>query len=157
MLLLFALQINFTNKLVSFSSNDYYYVEFGVAFTFGGFGFFLFGILTFFDRALLALGNILFLIGVVLIIGLQKTTVFFSRPTKRRGSLCFITGILLILMRWTFVGFMIETVGIFGLFGDFFGIIVQFLRSLPIIGPILSHPMVAPIVDRIAGVSVLPV
>lgn len=132
-------------------------LEFGVAFTFGGVGFFLVGILTFFDRALLALGNILFLIGVVLIIGLHKTTIFFTRPTKRRGSLCFITGILLILMRWTFVGFVVETIGIFGLFGDFFGVVVQFLRSLPVIGPILSHPLVAPFVDRIAGISILPV
>lgn len=131
--------------------------KFGVAFTFGGVGFFFFGVLTFFDRALLALGNILFLIGVVLIIGLHKTTIFFSRPTKRRGSLCFISGILLILAKWTFIGFIVETVGIFGLFGDFFGIVVQFLRSLPIIGPILSHPAVAPVVDRIAGVSILPV
>lgn len=59
--------------------------------------------------------------------------------------------------RRTFIRFIVETIGIFGLFGDFFCVVVQFLRSLPIIGPILSYPMVAPIVDRIAGISVLPV
>ncbi|CAR27824.1 ZYRO0D07436p [Zygosaccharomyces rouxii] len=131
--------------------------KFGVAFTFGGFLFFLFGILTFFDRALLALGNVLFLTGVLLIIGPQKTYNFFTRPAKRRGCIFFVFGILLILMKWTFTGFIIESLGIAGLFGDFFGAIIQFLRSMPLIGPILSHPAVAPIVDKIAGVNVLPV
>ncbi|CAI4035759.1 hypothetical protein SMKI_13G4110 [Saccharomyces mikatae IFO 1815] len=131
--------------------------KFGVAFTFGGFLFFLFGIFTFFDRALLALGNVLFLIGVILIIGSQKTYIFFTRPNKRRGSLFFLVGAFLILLKWTFSGFIIESLGIIGLFGDFFGVIVQFLSSMPIIGPILSHPTVAPIIDKLAGVRVLPV
>ncbi|AQZ13509.1 GOT1 (YMR292W) [Zygosaccharomyces parabailii] len=131
--------------------------KFGVAFTFGGFLFFLFGVLTFFDRALLALGNVLFLTGVLLIIGPQKTYNFFTRPAKRRGSLFFISGVVLILMRWTFTGFIIESLGIAGLFGDFFGAIVQFLRSMPLVGPVLSHPAVAPIVDKLAGIDVLPV
>ena len=113
--------------------------------------------MTFFDRALLALGNILFLVGILLIIGPQKTYTFFSRPNKRRGSILFVTGILMILAKWTFIGFIIESVGIMGLFGDFFGIIVQFLRSLPVIGTILSHPSVAPVIDRLAGVYTLPV
>ncbi|CCC70701.1 hypothetical protein NCAS_0F02170 [Naumovozyma castellii] len=115
------------------------------------------GVFTFFDRALLALGNVLFLIGVLLIIGPQKTYNFFTRPTKRRGSICFVFGVTLILMKWTFLGFIIESLGIVGLFGDFFGIIVQFLRSMPIIGPILSNPVIAPFIDKIAGIRVLPV
>ncbi|CAB4253026.1 similar to Saccharomyces cerevisiae YMR292W GOT1 Homodimeric protein that is packaged into COPII vesicles and cycles between the ER and Golgi [Maudiozyma barnettii] len=131
--------------------------KFGVAFTFGGFLFFILGIITFFDRALLALGNLLFLIGVILIIGSQKTVVFFTRPNKRRGSIFFLFGIFLILIKWTFLGFIIESLGIVGLFGDFFGVIVQFLRSMPIIGPILSHPVIAPVIDKLAGVRVLPV
>ncbi|CDK26417.1 unnamed protein product [Kuraishia capsulata CBS 1993] len=28
---------------------------------------------------------------------------------------------------------------------------------MPIIGPLLSHPFVAPVLDRLAGVRVLPV
>ncbi|QLQ77808.1 hypothetical protein HG537_0A00550 [Torulaspora globosa] len=131
--------------------------KFGVAFTFGGFLFFTFGVFTLFDRALLALGNILFLAGVLLIIGPQKTYIFFSRPAKRRGSLFLALGVVLILLKWTFIGFLVESLGIIGLFGDFFGVVVQFLRSLPLIGPLLSHPALAPIVDRLAGIRVLPV
>ncbi|KAK6462536.1 Got1/Sft2-like family-domain-containing protein [Scheffersomyces coipomensis] len=131
--------------------------KFGVGFTAGGIFFFLFGILTFFDSGFLALGNILFLIGLVLIIGPQRTVTFFTRPTKLRGTLCFAVGILLILMKHAFIGFILESFGILGLFGDFFGTIVQFLRSIPYIGDLLNHPYIAPTIDRLAGVNTLPV
>lgn len=131
--------------------------KYGVGFTAGGVLFFLLGIVALFDSALLALGNLLFVIGVVLIIGPQKTVVFFTRATKIRGTVCFVVGILLILFKWSFVGFIVEAVGILQLFGDFFAVIITFLRSMPFIGPILSHPYVAPAIDRLAGVRVLPV
>ena len=51
-------------------------LEFGVSFTAGGIFFFVFGIMTFFDSALLALGNVLFIIGITLIIGPQRTIAF---------------------------------------------------------------------------------
>lgn len=131
--------------------------KFGVGFTVIGTVLITLGIITFFDRALLASGNIVFLIGIFLIIGQNKTVVFFTRQNKRRGSICFFSGIFLILfMKWTFVGFIIEFLGILNLFGDFFSIIVQFLRSLPIIGDILKNPRVAPLIDKLAGVKVLP-
>ncbi|KAH3687284.1 hypothetical protein WICPIJ_001746 [Wickerhamomyces pijperi] len=89
--------------------------------------------------------------------GPQKTFTFFTRPQKLRGTIAFCLGIFLILIKWSFFGFLIEGFGILQLFGDFFAVIVTFLRSMPIIGPILSHPVVAPIIDRVAGVSLLPV
>lgn len=60
-------------------------------------------------------------------------------------------------MKRSFFGFIIESFGILGLFGDFFGTIVQFLRSIPYIGDVLSHPALAPTIDRLAGVNMLPV
>lgn len=119
--------------------------------------FFILGIITFFDSGFLALGNILFVIGIILIIGPQRTITFFTRPTKIRGTICFGIGIILILMKHAFVGFLIESFGILGLFGDFFGTIIQFLRSIPYIGDALSHPLVAPTIDRLAGINTLPV
>lgn len=113
--------------------------------------------MTLFDLGLLALGNILFLIGIILIIGPLRTLSFFSRPNKIRGTICFLAGIALILMKHAFIGFMLELAGILGLFGDFFGTIVQFLRSMPVIGPILSHPLIAPTIDRLAGIYPLPI
>ncbi|KAI3404754.1 GOT1 [Candida oxycetoniae] len=132
--------------------------KFGVGFTAGGIFFFLFGIITFFDPGFLALGNLLFIIGLILIIGPQRTLLFFTRPTKIRGTVFFALGIILILLKRSFIGFILESFGILGLFGDFFGTIVQFLRSIPYIGDVLNYPLIAPTIDRLAGISnTLPV
>lgn len=118
---------------------------------------FLLGVITFFDSSLLAIGNILFVLGVVLIIGPTRTIYFFARPTKIKPTLFFFGGILLILFKRSFIGFIIEGFGILSLFGDFLGTIVQFLRSVPVIGSLLRNPMVEPYVNRVAGLDTLPV
>ncbi|KIJ49584.1 hypothetical protein M422DRAFT_27950 [Sphaerobolus stellatus SS14] len=111
----------------------------------------LLGVMLFFDGALLALGNILFVCGLTLIIGPQKTFYFFARKQKLRGTACFIGGILLVFLKWPFVGMCVETFGFLNLFGDFFPVILTFLRQLPVIGTFLSLPYIAPVLDRLAG------
>ncbi|KAI9818691.1 MAG: Golgi Transport [Thelocarpon impressellum] len=113
--------------------------KFGVAFCSGG-GFFLVGgVLMFFDRAMLAMGNILLLLGLTLIIGPQKTVLFFARPAKLKGTAAFASGIVLILLRWPLLGFLVELYGLFILFGDFLGTTAYWLagwaRSVPVVGP----------------------
>jgi hypothetical protein len=61
--------------------------------------------------------QVLFLSGITLIIGLQKTFYFFARKNKVRGTLCFLGGILLVFVKWPFVGFCIEIFGFLNLFG----------------------------------------
>ncbi|KAL4949870.1 vesicle transport protein [Aspergillus filifer] len=110
----------------------------GVIFCSGG-GLFLFGgVLMFFDRSLLAMGNILFLIGLTLIIGLEKTLAFFSRRQKLKGTAAFVFGILLILLRWPLTGFLIELYGLFILFGDFLVTIGGFVGNVPVVGPYIQ-------------------
>ncbi|CAI6089832.1 hypothetical protein V2G26_006765 [Clonostachys chloroleuca] len=110
----------------------------GVVFCSGG-GFFLIGgVMLFFDRAMLAMGNILFLIGLTIIIGPQKTLLFFARKQKAKGTAAFFGGLLLILLRWTFIGFLVEAYGIAILFGDFLGTIASFARGLPVVGPYIG-------------------
>jgi len=58
------------------------------------------GMLLFFDKALLAMGNILFLGGVLFIIGARKTFRFFFQARKAKGTACFIGGIALVLIGW---------------------------------------------------------
>ncbi|CDO68986.1 hypothetical protein BN946_scf184762.g2 [Trametes cinnabarina] len=111
----------------------------------------LLGVILFFDGALLALGNILFLSGLTLIIGPHKTFYFFARRQKLRGTACFIGGILLVFFKWPFVGVIVETFGFLNLFGDFFPVILTFLRQLPVIGQILTLPYIRDVADRIAG------
>ncbi|TDL26208.1 Got1-domain-containing protein [Rickenella mellea] len=123
----------------------------GVALTsFGGL-FMLLGVVLFFDGGLLALGNILFVSGLTLIIGPQKTFYFFARKQKLRGTVCFLGGILLVFLKWPFVGMLVETFGFLNLFGDFFPVILTFLRQLPVIGNVLSLPYIREVADRIAG------
>jgi len=96
------------------------------------------GVCLFFDRALLAMGNILFLLGLLTIIGPYKTVIFFARPQKLKGTAAFVIGIVLILAKWAFIGFAIEIYGIVVLFGDFFGTIAGFAGSVPVVGPYIA-------------------
>ncbi|PFH61046.1 hypothetical protein XA68_18363 [Ophiocordyceps unilateralis] len=110
----------------------------GVVFCSGGGLFLIGGVMLFFDRAMLAMGNILFLIGLTIIIGPQKTMLFFARKQKAKGTVAFFAGLGLILARWTLVGFLVEAYGIAVLFGDFIGTIAGFARGLPVIGPYIG-------------------
>ncbi|KAJ3756878.1 Got1-domain-containing protein [Lentinula raphanica] len=123
----------------------------GVALTTFGALFMLLGVMLFFDGALLALGNILFVSGLTLIIGPRKTFYFFARKEKLRGTICFIGGILLVFFKWPFFGMIIETFGFLNLFGDFFPVVITFMRQLPFIGTVLSLPGIRTVVDRLSG------
>ncbi|MCJ1441449.1 MAG: Golgi Transport, partial [Stictis urceolatum] len=102
-------------------------------------GFFItLGVILFFDRAMLAMGNILFLIGIPLILGPQKTIAFFARRQKIKGTIAFGCGIILILMRWALVGFIVEAYGIAVLFGDFLVTIAGYLGVVPVVGPYIQ-------------------
>merc|ERR1712091_403846 len=59
---------------------------FGVLFTF-------LGIVLFFDRALLSMGNLLFISGVALTIGPNATVKFFLRKRNMKGSVAFFAGV----------------------------------------------------------------
>jgi hypothetical protein len=90
------------------------------------------------------MGNILFLIGLTIIIGPSRTLVFFARRNKLKGTAAFAGGIILILARWPLIGFCVELYGIFVLFGDFIGTILGFVRNVPGIGPYIGL-----VVDRL--------
>ncbi|PRP78830.1 hypothetical protein PROFUN_01003 [Planoprotostelium fungivorum] len=124
-----------------------------------GFGlFFTFiGVLLFFDRGLLAIGNLLFLSGVTLVIGVRKTGRFFFQQRKLKGTICFLGGIAMVITGWTFIGMCIECFGFINLFGDFFPIVLSFARRLPIIGTFLSLPYIGPFIDRIVNGGSLPI
>eukprot|EP01083_Nonionella_stella_P063240 164332_1 len=127
----------------------------GLALT--GFGtFFLFlGIILLFDRALMALGNLLFIIGLVFIMGLKKTRKFFLNRKKLPGSIAFFFGIFLVLWGWPIFGMLIELFGIVNLFKNFFPKIISWSQYLPIIGPILQSQPVRNCMKRFRG-PILP-
>eukprot|EP01100_Stratorugosa_tubuloviscum_P001672 TRINITY_DN1379_c0_g1_i1.p1 TRINITY_DN1379_c0_g1~~TRINITY_DN1379_c0_g1_i1.p1 ORF type:complete len:139 (-),score=38.99 TRINITY_DN1379_c0_g1_i1:228-644(-) len=123
---------------------------FGLFFTFSG-------VLLFFDRGLLAIGNLLFLSGVTMLIGFKKTFALFFHKNRLRSSIPFLGGIFLVLIGWPFFGMIIETYGFFHLFGTFFPMVISSLSRMPIIGQIFCIPGVKQITDRIIANGKLPV
>ncbi|KAG1890365.1 hypothetical protein F4604DRAFT_1673787 [Suillus subluteus] len=97
-----------------------------------------------------SLGNMLFLSGLTLIIGPQKTFYFFARKQKLRGTACFIGGILLVFMKYSFIGMIVEIFGFLNLFGQ-----VQRLlprgRDIPAPSAIHWQPIVAAIHSTYRG------
>lgn len=100
------------------------------------------GVIFLFDSALLALGDILFLSGLTMTIGLSRTIRFFSRKDRLRGIATFVGGIFLVMCRWGMIGMILQVYGIINLFGQFFPIAAESMKALPVIGNIFSLPSV---------------
>ena len=92
----------------------------------------------FLDRGLLAIGNLLFLTGFPMLIGVQKTMSFFFQWSKAKGTGCFLFGLATLLYGYTLLGIIIELFGIINLFGDFFPEIKSTLCALPFVGSYFS-------------------
>lgn len=52
-----------------------------------------------------------------MLIGPMKAVSFFVRPQKWRGSAAFFGGVALVLLKYTFIGMIIEFFGFINLFG----------------------------------------
>ena len=120
------------------------------AVSFGCF-FLILGVFMLFDRALLAFGNLLFLAGIFMILGFSRTTNFFFSQRRLFGSLLMFAGLFLILIRWTFIGMIVECFGILKLFSSFLPTAIAFTRNLPVISNIASVPLISQALDYLAG------
>jgi hypothetical protein len=126
-----------------------------------GFLFMLVSMLLFFDRGLLVIANILILAGVTLILGVKHTLMFFNPFGKNRayekmlGIILFFLGFLMLLFKrgWVVVAFVLELIGLFQMFGSFLPQVLNGLRMLPVVGPILSAPGIKGALDWIAAAA----
>ena len=89
--------------------------------------------------------------GLVLVIGVGKSTSFFVQPEKLKGSSCFFGGIIVVLLGWPIIGMAIEIYGFIALFGGFFPAAINVLRVMPVIGSILALPGISNACDTIVG------
>lgn len=112
----------------------------GIGLTAFGLTFSVLGVAFFFDKQLLAMGNALFLVGVMLIIGPRRAVRFFFQRRKAKGSAFFFAGMALVLLGVPVMGMAAEAFGFVNLFGDFFPVVVGFLRRMPVVGNVLSLP-----------------
>ena len=74
------------------------------------------GVLLALDRGFLTIGNILFVVGIFLVIGLQNAFDFFFQKKRAVGTTLFFFGIFLIMLKFTFIGLFIEFFGFINLF-----------------------------------------
>ena len=111
------------------------------------------GVMLFFDRALMTLGNIMFLVGFAFLSGISRTIKFFTARSRLRGTLSFFFGIGLILYGWTFTGMIVETFGFLNLFGNFFPIALTWMRSMPFLGSMLNMPVIKQCLDKLANMQ----
>ncbi|NXL72980.1 GOT1A protein, partial [Leptocoma aspasia] len=81
---------------------------------------------------------LLFLSGLVFIIGFRRTFTFFFQRPKLKGTSFFFGGLIVVLMRWPILGMLLEAYGFISLFRSFFPVAFGFLGSLANI-PLLSQ------------------
>ncbi|KAL0417431.1 UNVERIFIED_CONTAM: Vesicle transport protein GOT1 [Sesamum radiatum] len=126
--------------MVSFEMNDRKKIGLGLT----GFGvFFSFlGIIFLFDKGLIAMGNILFLSGVILTIGLKSSMQFFMKRSNFKGTVSFGLGFILVIIGWPIIGMIIEAYGFVVLFSGFWPTLAVFLQKIPILGWLLQQPFV---------------
>nr|ABK21033.1 unknown [Picea sitchensis] len=132
--------------MVSFEMNDRKKIGIGLT----GFGvlFSFLGVIFFFDKGLLAMGNILFLSGLALTIGVKSTLQFFMKRQNYKGTVSFIIGFLLVLVGWALFGMILEAYGFIVLFSGFWPTVVVFLQRIPVIGWIFQQPFLVSLFSR---------
>ncbi|XP_037702883.1 vesicle transport protein GOT1B-like [Choloepus didactylus] len=123
-----------------------------------GFGvfFLFFGMNLFFDKALLATGNVLLTNGNVLFVGglafvidLERTFRFFFQKHKMKATGFFLGGVFVVLIGWPLRGMIFEINGFFLLFKDFFPVVTGFNIRVPVLGSLLNLPGIRSFVDKV--------
>ncbi|KAG9148654.1 hypothetical protein Leryth_019156 [Lithospermum erythrorhizon] len=135
--------------MMSFEINDRKKIGLGLT----GFGVFfsVLGIVFFFDKGLIAMGNILFFSGVALTIGLKSSLQFFTKRSNYKGTISFGSGFFLVVVGWPIIGMMLESYGFVVLFSGFWPTLAVFLQKIPILGWLVQQPYIRSFFDRYRG------
>ena len=123
------------------------HVEIGIGFCVIGCVCLFLGVMFFFERTLLSLGNLSFMIGLTFLLGVQKTFRFFFRREKKIGSLAFFSGFILVLFGWAIIGTIVELYGFWKLFAAFVPNVIQSLKFVPGMSVVLGLPGIRNLVD----------
>ncbi|KAL7116276.1 hypothetical protein ACP275_04G232700 [Erythranthe tilingii] len=135
--------------MVSFEMNERKKIGLGLT----GFGvcISLLGIIMLFDKGLIAIGNILFVSGVTVTIGLKSTVQFFMKRSNFKGTVSFGIGFFFVIIGWPIIGMIVETYGFVVLFSGFWPTLAVFLQKVPVIGWLFQQPFIRSFFDRYRG------
>ncbi|KAK9683128.1 hypothetical protein RND81_10G118800 [Saponaria officinalis] len=86
------------------------------------------------------MGNILFLSGLALTIGLKSTLQFFMKSQNYKGTISFGVGFFFVLIGWLILGMILESYGFLVLFSGFWPTLAVFVQRIPVLGWILQQP-----------------
>lgn len=89
------------------------------------------GMVLFFNKALIRLGNLLFVSGVPLFIGPARTIKYFMNPEKFRATGCVLMGLFLVFVGWPIFGILLELFGLLNLFSNMFPLVKMMLGTVP--------------------------
>lgn len=106
----------------------------GTLLTIAGFLSFISGLFTGCTRKTMIISNLLFFIGVYIILGMQKFISFVTNKKRIPGTVIFSIGLLLIIFGRNYIGTLAEIIGIFLMFNGFLPRVMTFLRRLPYVG-----------------------
>eukprot|EP00252_Welwitschia_mirabilis_P007370 TRINITY_DN18641_c0_g1_i2.p1 TRINITY_DN18641_c0_g1~~TRINITY_DN18641_c0_g1_i2.p1 ORF type:complete len:140 (+),score=10.68 TRINITY_DN18641_c0_g1_i2:118-537(+) len=117
-------------------------IGFGIAFSF-------MGVILALDRGLLALGNILFVCGITLIIGLKQTIRTFSKREHYKGTFAFTLGFVLVIIGWPLIGMVFEAYACLTLSSAFWPSIKAFLSQIPVLGWLFHSSVLSSLLSSI--------
>ena len=86
----------------------------------------------FFDRAFLLLSNILFFVGLIILVGINETIMFFMRKIK--GAIALFIGFIFIIIGLKLVGVVFQVYGIYQFFKAYALSFLGYFEWIPYIG-----------------------
>ena len=114
--------------------NETRFKNMGTLFTIAGGMSFLSSIFSGFKTRTLIVSDLLFFVGVFLILGPTKFLQFVISKKRMYGSITIFIGIVLVLFKRNVFGGIIQLLGIFLMFGGFLPKLITVLRNTPVIG-----------------------
>ena len=74
---------------------------------------FLFGFIFFFERTMMAIGDIMILAGIFYYIGIETVLKSFTNKDNYKQTISILVGLLLVLINWTILGLIVQIYGMF--------------------------------------------
>ena len=116
------------------SNNEQNFKSLGTLLSVAGALSFISGIFSCFNKRIMIISNILIILGVFLVLGLEKFISFITNKKRIVPAIIYLVGFILILINWRIIGGLTEIVGFLSLFGGFLPRFMNMAQKLPYVG-----------------------